>query len=91
MGYTFRCFKYPDLVISAESHTDIRGPEVYNQTLSQKRAESMRDYVIAQGIAASRISGVGKGESDLAVSCEASGCSEEDHELNRRCVFKIVK
>lgn len=83
--------KYPDLVISAESHTDIRGPEVYNQTLSQKRAESMRDYVIAQGIAASRISGVGKGESDLAVSCEASGCSEEDHELNRRCVFKIVK
>lgn len=83
--------KYPELVISAESHTDVRGPESYNQTLSQKRAESMRDYVISKGIDASRIAGVGKGESELAVSCEESGCSKDDHQLNRRCVFKIVK
>lgn len=83
--------KYPELVISAESHTDVRGPESYNQTLSQKRAESMRDYVISKGIDASRIAGVGKGESELAVSCEESNCSKDDHQLNRRCVFKIVK
>lgn len=83
--------KYPELVISAESHTDVRGPESYNQRLSQKRAESMRDYVISKGIDASRISGVGKGESELAVSCEESTCSKDDHQLNRRCVFKIVK
>lgn len=83
--------KYPELVISAESHTDVRGPESYNQRLSQKRAESMRDYVISKGIDASRIAGVGKGESELAVSCEESTCSKDDHQLNRRCVFKIVK
>lgn len=83
--------KYPELVISAESHTDVRGPESYNQTLSQKRAESMRDYIISKGIDASRISGIGKGESELAVSCEESSCSKNDHQLNRRCVFKIVK
>ena len=83
--------KYPELVISAESHTDVRGPESYNQTLSQKRAESMRDYIISKGIDASRISGIGKGETELAVSCEESSCSKDDHQLNRRCVFKIVK
>jgi len=83
--------KYPELVISAESHTDVRGSESYNQTLSQKRAESMRDYVISRGIDANRISGIGKGESELAISCEESSCSKDDHQLNRRCVFKIVK
>lgn len=83
--------KYPDLKISAESHTDVRGPESYNQTLSQKRAESMRDYIISKGIDTSRISGLGKGESEPAVSCEGSACSKEDHQLNRRCAFKIVK
>ncbi len=81
---------YPDLVIAAESHTDARGSDSYNMTLSEKRAKSMRDYIISKGIDASRISGVGKGETDLAVNC-ASNCSEDDHQLNRRCVFKIVK
>lgn len=83
--------KYPDLMISAESHTDVRGPESYNQILSQKRAESMRDYVISKGIDANRITADGKGESDPAVACEESACSKKDHQLNRRCVFKIVK
>ncbi len=83
--------KYPDMKISAESHTDVRGPESYNQTLSQKRAESMRDYVISKGINANRITADGKGETDPAVSCEEAACSKNDHQLNRRCVFKIVK
>jgi outer membrane protein OmpA-like peptidoglycan-associated protein len=50
----------------------------------------MRDYIISKGIDASRISGLGKGESEPAVTCEGS-CSKEDHQLNRRCVFKIIK
>ena len=79
----------PTMVISGESHTDSRGSNSYNQTLSQKRAESMRDYVISKGINASRISGAGKGETDLAISC-SSNCTEDQHQLNRRCVFKIV-
>ena len=81
--------RYPTMIISAESHTDVRGPATYNQSLSQKRAASMRDYVISRGINSSRISGVGKGESSLAVSCNPT-CTEDEHQLNRRCVFKIV-
>ncbi len=81
--------KYPTMVISAESHTDKRGPESYNQRLSQRRADSMRDYVISRGIDESRITSIGKGESDLAVEC-GSTCTEEEHQLNRRSVFRIV-
>lgn len=80
---------YPTMVISAESHTDRRGSDSYNQLLSQKRAESMKDYVISKGIDASRISGIGKGESEPAVLCGAT-CTEDEHQLNRRCAFKIV-
>jgi len=79
----------PTMVISGESHTDSRGSDSYNQNLSQKRAASMRDYVISKGISASRISGVGKGESELSVNC-GTNCTEEEHQLNRRGVFKIV-
>lgn len=82
--------KYPTMVISAESHTDVRGPESYNERLSQRRANSMSDYIISKGIDASRISGVGKGESEPAVTC-GSNCTEDEHQLNRRCVFKIVR
>ncbi len=79
----------PTLVISAESHTDSRGSKTYNQSLSQRRAESMRDYVISRGINASRISGAGRGESDPSIACSAN-CTEDEHQLNRRCAFKIV-
>lgn len=81
--------EYPTMVISAESHTDIRGDDTYNQLLSQRRANSMMKYVISKGIDASRISSIGKGESDLAVDC-APTCTEEQHQKNRRSVFKIV-
>jgi outer membrane protein OmpA-like peptidoglycan-associated protein len=79
----------PTMVISGESHTDSRGSNSYNQTLSQKRAESMRDYVLSKGISPSRISGVGKGESQPSVNCGAN-CTEDEHQLNRRGVFRII-
>ena len=80
---------YQTMVISAESHTDSRGPNTYNQALSQRRAESIRDYVISKGINSSRISGVGRGESDPAVNCSIN-CTVDEHQLNRRCTFKII-
>lgn len=80
----------PNMVISAESHTDSRGPSSYNKTLSEKRAGSMRDYVISKGINPSRISGIGKGESEPAVTCDGP-CTEDQYQLNRRCIFKIIK
>lgn len=81
--------KYPEMVISAESHTDSRGPSSYNKLLSDKRAKSTAQYVISKGISEERISGIGKGEEDPEIDCE-SGCSKDDHAKNRRSEFIII-
>ena len=82
--------KYPDLVIKIESHTDRRGPEIYNQNLSQARAQNTMEYLIEKGIDESRLSAEGKGESDPLVDC-SGGCTENEHEKNRRSKFIIVE
>lgn len=81
--------KYPDMVINATSHTDSRGSAPYNERLSDRRAKTTVQYVISKGIDASRITGMGKGESEPKVDC-GNKCSEEEHQLNRRSEFKIT-
>ena len=81
--------KYPDLVISATSHTDSRGSASYNERLSDRRAKTTVQYVISKGIDKSRISGVGKGENEPKVNC-GTNCTEEEHQLNRRSEFLIT-
>jgi outer membrane protein OmpA-like peptidoglycan-associated protein/tetratricopeptide (TPR) repeat protein len=78
-----------DLVIFAKSHTDKRGDDNYNMSLSERRAKSTVQYIISKGIDASRISGKGFGESELKVQCEP--CTEAEHSQNRRSEFLIVK
>ena len=80
----------PSMTIAATSHTDERGTTAYNLSLSNKRAKSMRDYVIGKGINSDRISGTGRGELEPAVDC-GSNCTEAEHQLNRRSEFVIVK
>lgn len=84
--------EYPKMVIKIESHTDSRGSAVYNKYLSDKRAKSTRDYIIAQGIDESRIeSATGYGEERLLNECNGRiPCTEEKHYLNRRSEFIIV-
>lgn len=82
--------KYPDLEIKIESYTDRRGPESYNKTLSEARAKSTKQYLVDKGIDASRISAEGMGESNPINDC-ANGCTEEQHEENRRSKFIIVE
>jgi len=77
------------LVIMAKSHTDSRGSDSYNMSLSDRRAKSTVQYVISKGIDASRISGKGYGESEPKVQCEP--CTEEQYAQNRRSEFLIVK
>ena len=79
----------PELVIMAKSHTDSRGSDQYNMSLSNRRAKSTVQYIISKGIAKSRISGQGYGESQPKVQC--TQCSEEQHAQNRRSEFLIVK
>ena len=81
--------KYPNLVINATSHTDSRGPESYNASLSDRRAKTTVQYVISKGIDETRIAGMGKGESEPKIDC-ASGCTQEQHGENRRSEFIIV-
>lgn len=78
------------MVILAKSHTDNRGTDSYNLTLSDKRAKSTVQYIISKGIDASRISGVGKGELEPKVDCGET-CTEEQFTQNRRSEFLIVK
>ena len=81
--------KYKSIVISAESHTDSRGSNSYNLSLSERRALSTAQYVISKGIDASRITGTGKGETIPSNDCGGS-CNEEEHQLNRRSEFLIL-
>jgi len=81
--------KYEALIISAGSHTDSRGTDSYNLSLSDRRATSTAQYVISKGIDASRISGSGKGETTPNVDC-GGNCTEDEHQLNRRSEFVIV-
>lgn len=82
--------KYPDIDIKIESYTDRRGPEAYNKTLSEARAQSTLEYLVSKGIDKSRLSAEGMGESNPINDC-ANGCSEEQHEENRRSKFIIVE
>jgi outer membrane protein OmpA-like peptidoglycan-associated protein len=81
--------KYKSIIISAESHTDSRGSDSYNLSLSDRRAKSTAQYVISKGIDASRITGTGKGESAPSSDCDGR-CNEEEHQLNRRSEFLIL-
>ena len=63
----------PELVESrfaVEGHTDAKGRAEYNLKLSQDRADAVRDYLLAQGIARNRLGSEGKGSNDLANKAE---------------------
>lgn len=79
-----------DMVIMANSHTDNRGSDVYNLSLSDRRAKSTIQYIISKGISKDRISGKGMGETQPKVDCKED-CTEEQHAANRRSEFLIVK
>lgn len=71
---------YPDRTLMIEGHTDNVGSEESNLSLSQRRAESVRTYLLEQGISNNRLGAYGKGES----SPVASNDSVSGRALNRR-------
>jgi peptidoglycan-associated lipoprotein len=83
--------KSPNISIAIHSHTDSRGSDAYNQALSQRRAQSVVDYLISKGIATQRLTAQGHGESRLINPCkDRTQCSEAEHQLNRRTTFSIT-
>ncbi len=81
----------PRLIVELGSHTDARGGDAYNLSLSQKRARAAVDYILEKGVYSDRISSKGYGETILVNEC-ANGvkCGNLRHEENRRTEFKVV-
>jgi outer membrane protein OmpA-like peptidoglycan-associated protein len=82
----------PGITMELGSHTDCRGSDAYNLTLSQKRAQSAVDYILASGyIEEDKIYAKGYGEKKLANDCDDGvPCSEEEHQANRRTELKVI-
>ncbi len=72
--------QYPERTLVIEGHTDSVGNESSNQALSQRRADSVRQYLLQQGVAANRLTAFGKGENAPI----ASNDSVSGRALNRR-------
>jgi hypothetical protein len=80
------------MVIELSSHTDSRGITNYNEDLSQKRAESAKNWLTERGVVPDRIKAVGYGESQILNACKNGvRCTEEEHRFNRRTQFKIIE
>lgn len=77
----------PTIEIELSAHTDSYGSDEYNMNLSDNRARSCVEYIISQGIPASRIISKGYGETQPV----APNDTDEHRQLNRRVEFKILK
>lgn len=73
--------KYPQTTIRVEGHTDSKGSEAYNQALSERRAEAVKNALTQRGVMAARIQTVGFGESQPISSNDA---------MNRRVEIVIM-
>ena len=74
------------------SHTDAIGDDESNMTLSAKRANEVKDYLVKKGIPTDRISSSGLGETKILNRClNGVTCTELEHSYNRRTEFKFVK
>jgi outer membrane protein OmpA-like peptidoglycan-associated protein/tetratricopeptide (TPR) repeat protein len=82
----------PTLAIEIRSHTDSRGPSIYNQWLSDMRAKTAKEYIQKNVVNPERITAKGYGESELLKPCgDGVSCNEADHLQNRRTEFIILK
>ncbi|PNQ75474.1 hypothetical protein C1T31_03950 [Hanstruepera neustonica] len=82
--------KYPRMEIQLGAHTDSRSSEEYNLKLSNNRARSTLEYLVSNGIDRKRLLSKGFGESQPLVNC-GENCTEDEHAINRRCEFIILK
>jgi len=84
MGVIKQC---GDVKIEIGGHTDWQGPGKYNQALSERRANAVRDGLLARGASADNISAVGYGESQPI----ANNRTRKGRAANRRTEFKILE
>ena len=77
--------------VELRSHTDCRGSEQYNQSLSQRRADGVVEYMVTQGISRNRLVPVGYGESEPRNICtDGVSCTDQEHARNRRTEVRML-
>jgi outer membrane protein OmpA-like peptidoglycan-associated protein len=92
--------EHPNVNVEVEGHTDSRGSDEYNRSLSDRRAASVRKWLVDNGIAQDRVTSVGKGEDHPQVP-EPEPCNDQEPKdtkpceeawgANRRVVFQVTK
>jgi outer membrane protein OmpA-like peptidoglycan-associated protein/tetratricopeptide (TPR) repeat protein len=81
----------PEVQVEIASHTDARGTDNYNLTLSQQRADWVVNWLAQHGTALERLTGRGYGENKPVNHCiNDVPCSEAEHQLNRRTEFRVI-
>lgn len=77
--------QYPEIQITLVGYTDLRASDAYNLKLSQRRIRTVRDYLVAQGVSATRIAEKAKGKQDWVVDLEQNIA----HAKSRRVVIEF--
>ncbi len=78
--------RYPSVTVTIEGHTDERGTREYNLALGERRANAVRDYLVALGVEASRLKTISYGKERPV----ALGSNEEAWAKNRRAVTVVT-
>jgi outer membrane protein OmpA-like peptidoglycan-associated protein len=81
----------PSISVEIYSYTDAKGKEEYNMALSQRRAQSVLDYLEKNGVERARMTAKGFGSKNAAAPNDVNGKDNaEGRQLNRRTEFRIV-
>jgi len=81
-----------DIKLTISGYTDSRGSKTYNLKLSERRATATLNYLLQNGIDASRIVLKGYGEENMINNCpDGAKCSNKEHAQNRRTEFELSK
>ncbi|NME68308.1 OmpA family protein [Flammeovirga aprica] len=83
---------FPDVTLYITVHSDSRGADEFNKEMTRKRAEYIRELLMAKGLLATKLVAQGAGESELLNECgNGVRCSNQKHLENRRIEFLLVQ
>ena len=82
--------KNKEINLDIAEHTDNRGPNYFNDVLTEKRAQEIKSYLTDKKIEPTRIRAIGYGGKQPLKDCSKENCSTQDHKANNRTVLKFV-
>ena len=83
--------RMPNLMLYIEGHTDQRGDGEYNQKLSERRAQVVKDYLKNRGVEDNRLESQWFGKTRPIHNCDEVTCTPAMHQLNRRTELRVGK